>query len=464
MIEHRHSRGLALLVAWLVSSCTLGPDYVRPAVDLPNDLGVAQATVPAPERWWSLFGDPVLDRLVDESLAANRDLLAAAERIEQARAQLRITRASESPDAGIEAERSRTHASQKAGGIPLPPDAIETDSNRLVLRAAWEIDFWGKFRRGTESARAELAASEAGRDAIRASLIAEVARGYFALTAVDRRLEVAARTLEGRRKSFDLQKLRFDYGAVSELELRQVESDRAGAEALVPTLVQERTRQEGALSILLGRSPRAVFEQVVDRGTPATPSIVEVPAGLPSELLLRRPDLRQAEARLHAANARIGVARAAYFPSITLTGFLGGESQALGDLFSSGARTWNIAGGLLQPLWAGGQIKGGVELADARTREAAHAYQQAVAKAFVEVRSAIAAQATAREAYDAQLARERSLARALELANLRYDNGAISLFELLETERQLLLVRLDAINGERDRRNAIVDLYLALGA
>jgi len=455
MIEHRHS---VLLIAWLVSACTLGPDYVRPAVDLPKDLGVAQSTVPAPDRWWSVFGDPVLDRLVDESLAANRDLLAAAERIEQARAQLRITRAGESPDAGIEAERSRTHLSDKTGGIPLPPDAIETNSNRLVLRAAWEIDFWGKFRRGTESARAELAVSEAGRDAIRAS------RGYFALTAVDRRFEVAARTLEGRRKSFDLQKLRFDHGAVSELELRQVEADRAGAEALVPALVQERVRQEGALAILLGRSARGVFEQGVDRGTPATPATVEVPAGLPSDLLLRRPDLRQAEERLHAANARIGVARAAYFPSITLTGFFGGESQALGDLFSSGARTWNIAGGLLQPLWAGGQIKGGLELADARTREAAQAYQQAIAKAFVEVRSAIAAQTTAREAYTAQSARERSLARALELANLRYDNGAISLFELLETERQLLLVRLDAINSERDRRNAIVDLYLAIGA
>ena len=455
---------VGILAALLLSACTLGPDYVRPGVDLPKDLGVAQASVPAPQRWWSIFADPVLDRLIDESLAANRDLLAAAERIEQARAQLRITRAAESPDAGIEAERSRTHASEKAGGIPLPPDAIETDANRLVLRVAWEIDFWGKFRRGTESARAELAASEAGRDAIRASLIAEVARGYFALTAVDRRLEVAARTLEGRRKSFDLQKLRFEHGAVSELELRQVESDRAGAEALVPALVQERVRQEGALAILLGRSARAVFEQTVDRGTPATPPIVEVPAGLPSDLLLRRPDLRQAEERLHAANARIGVARAAYFPSITLTGYFGGESQALGDLFSSGARTWSIAGGLLQPLWAGGQIRGGVELADARTREAAHAYQQAVARAFVEVRSAIAAQATAREAYNAQSARERSLARALELANLRYDNGAISLFELLETERQLLLVRLDAINGERDRRNAIVDLYLALGA
>jgi multidrug efflux system outer membrane protein len=215
--------------------------------------------------------------------------------------------------------------------------------------------------------------------------------------------------------------------------------------------------------VLLGRSPRDIFETKVASGTPTAPVAVEVPAGLPSELLLRRPDLRQAEERLHAANARIGVARAAYFPRITLTGFFGGESQSLGDLFSGPARTWNVAAGLLQPIFGGGQLKGGLDLANARTREAAILYQDAIAKAFREARDAIAAQTTAREISVAQQARERSLARALELARLRYDNGAVSLFEVLETERQLLLARLEAIDAERDRRAAIVELYLALG-
>jgi multidrug efflux system outer membrane protein len=192
--------------------------------------------------------------------------------------------------------------------------------------------------------------------------------------------------------------------------------------------------------------------------------MVEVPADLPSDILLRRPDLREAEARLHAANARIGVARAAYFPRITLTGFYGGESQRLSDLFSGPARTWNIAGGLLQPLFAAGQIKGGVDLANARTREAAELYQKAVANAFREVRDAIAAQTNLRDAFVAQQERERALARTLELAQLRHDNGTFSLFDVIETERQLLLARLDAIDAERDRRAAIVDLYLALGA
>lgn len=456
-------RVLAALAAVLLGACAVGPDYTRPDVDLPKDLGVAQAAMPAPERWWVLFMDPVLDNLVDEALAHNRDLRAAAERIEQSRAQAGIARSDMWPDAGIDLERSRSRLSERSSQ-PIPSDAVQFNTYRAVLRASWELDFWGKYRRATEAARAELAASEAGREAIRASLVAELARGYFALRAFDRRLEAVSRTLLGRKKTLELQQLRFDAGLVSELELRQVESEMRNAAALIPPLRQAIVRQEGALALLLGRSPRAVYQAAVVRAaTPALPA-VQVPAGLPSDLLLRRPDLREAEARLQAANARIGVARAAYFPSISLTGYLGGESQTLGDIFSGSARTWNVAGGLLQPLFASGAIRGGVDLANARAREAAESYQRAIANAFREVRDAIHAQVNARDAYDAQHAREAALARTAELARLRYDNGAVSLFEVLEAERQLILARLDAIDAERERRNAIVDLYLALGA
>jgi multidrug efflux system outer membrane protein len=447
----------------LLAGCTVGPDFTRPDVDLPKDLGVTQAPTPAPERWWTLFNDPVLERLVDEALAANRDLKAAAERIEQARAQYAITRADQLPSAGIDASRSRDRASA-IGPVEIPSEFLETNSNRLVLRFSWELDFWGKYRRASEAARAEILASEAGRDAIRASLIGDVVRGYFALQALDRRLEVVERTRLGRVKAFELQKMRLDAGVVSELEYRQIESDLRTSEASVPVLRQARVRQEGALAVLFGRTPREVYEGRVERGDVAPPRAFEVPAGLPSDLLLRRPDLREAEARLHAANARIGVARAAYFPKISLTGFYGGESQNLSDLFTGPARTWSIAGGLLQPLFAAGQIRGGVDLANARTREAAELYQKAVANAFREVRDAISAQTNLRDAYASQLEREKALARTLELARLRYDNGTVSLFEVLDTERQLLLARLDAIDAERDRRAAVVDLYLALGA
>ncbi len=472
MAEQRESGGgpwLAILIiaialaTMLLAGCTVGPDYKRPDLDLPKDFGVAQAPLPPAQRWWALFHDPVLDRLVDEALAANHDLRAAAARVEQARAQVAITRADQLPSAGIEASRSRSRASS-LGSVPLPPEAIETNDNRMVLRLSWEIDFWGQYRRATEAARAELLATEAGRDAVRASLVSEVVRGYFALYALDLRTDVVERTLESRRQTLELQKMRFDAGVASEVEFRQAESDLRTTEALVPTLRQARVAQQNALAVLFGRTPREIYEGGVDSGTPVTPDAIEVPAGMPSDLLLRRPDLRQAEAQLHAANARIGVARAAYFPKIALTGYYGGESQALGDLFSGPARTWSLAAGLLQPLYAGGQIQGGVDLADARTREAADLYQKAVANAFREVRDAIAAQANLREAALAQAGRERSLARTLELQRLRYDNGTVSLFEVLDTERQLLLARLEQIDAERDRRDAIAELYLALGA
>jgi len=263
-----------------------------------------------------------------------------------------------------------------------------------------------------------------------------------------------------------LQKIRYDGGLVSELELRQVEAARSATAALLPVMRQERTVQEGALATLLGRTPREVMQSMIARGdTTAEGRIakVEVPAGLPSDLLLRRPDLREAEARLHAANARIGVARAAYFPSISLTGFYGGESQSLNDLFIGPARTWNIGAGLLQPLFAGGQIRGGVEVAESRTREMTEMYRKAVALAFREVRDSIAAQTNARESLLAQRDRESALGRAAELSRLRYDNGAVSLFEVLDTERLFIGARLEAIDAERARQTAIVNLYLALG-
>lgn len=453
---------LVLALSLALAGCAIGPDYERPAVDLPEKLAANPSATAMAERWWGVFGDPVLDALIDEALASNRDLAAAAQRIEQSRAQFTVTRSDQLPAFGIQGSRSRDRSSEQ-GSFPPPPESIESNTNRLVLRASWELDFWGKYRRATEAARADLAATEAGRDAIRASLVGEVTRGYFNLRALDESRAVALRTLEGRRKGLELQKNRFDAGVVAELDLRQVESDVAGAEALVPQIERNLAAQESALALLAGRSPRAVFEARVARGPIVTPAAVEVPAGLPSDLLLRRPDLRQAEERLKAANARIGVARAAYFPSITLTGFYGGESQQLSELFSGPARTWSLAAGLLQPVYGAGQIAAGVDLADARTREATLAYQQAIANAFRETRNAIVAQGTTREVLRAQRERERVLTRGVELSRLRHEGGAVSLFEYLETERQLLLVRLEAITAERERREAVVDLYLALG-
>ena len=223
----------AALAALALAGCAIGPDYERPAVELPETLGVAQSATPIQEKWWTLFNDPVLNALVDEALAANRDLKVAAERIEQSRSQFEITRADQIPGAGVEFSTSRDKATE-LGSFPLPPNAIYSNTHRLVLRASWEIDFWGKFRRATEAARAELAASEAGRDAVRNTLVGDVTRGYFALRALDGSLAVAERTLAGRSKALELAQLRLDNGMLSELELNQVRSDLLGARALVP--------------------------------------------------------------------------------------------------------------------------------------------------------------------------------------------------------------------------------------
>ena len=453
---------LAAAFTLALAGCAVGPNYQRPDVDLPKEYGVPQSTAALPDKWWTIFQDPVLDKLIDEALAANRDLRIAAARIEQSRAQFVVARSGLSPDAGVKYDASRSRSSADTS-FPPPPDALTSNDHRLVLTAQWELDFWGKYRRATEAARADLAASEAGRDAIRNAVIGDVARGYFNLRSLDLRQEALELTREGRIKSLELQKMRYDAGVVSELEYRQVESDLRGAIAFVPQVRQLRVAQEGALAVLLGRSPREIMGGTIERGNPMDPTNVEVPAGLPSDLLLHRPDVRQAEEQLHAANARIGVARAALFPSITLTGYFGGESTALKDLFTAPARTWSFGAGLLQPLFAGGQITGGIRLSEARTREAAEAYQKTIANAFREVRDAIAAQSNLREADLAHQQRVVSLARTSELTKLRYDNGAVSLFEFLEADRQLLQGRIDAIDAERARRSAIVDLYLALG-
>jgi multidrug efflux system outer membrane protein len=440
---------------------SVGPDYVRPDATLPEKWGPPAPSVAVDTDWWKLFKDPELDKLVDEALAGNRDLAIAAARIAQARGQLAVVRSNQSPDVGIQGARSRERQSQ-ASSFPIDPQYVVANNNRWGLAASWEIDFWGKYRRATEAARAELLATESGRDAVRATLLSDMVRGYLALAALDRGMQIALRTLEGRRVAMDLQQKRLDAGVISELELRQMEASVAAAEALVPTLEQQRVRQETALAVLLGRNPREVYDAKVARGALSTPP-AQVPPGLPSDILLRRPDLRESEARLVAANARIGVARAAYFPSISLTGFYGSESVQLTDLFTGPAAAWNMAAGLTQPLWAGGQIRGGVEIAEARREEAALQYQQAIANAFREVRNALSAQTNASEALVAETRREKALAVALEMQALRYKGGLTNLFELLDTENDLLQARLLLIDAERLQRAAIVDLYTALG-
>jgi len=334
----------ATLLIWSVTACTVGPDYKRPQIELPTAWPVSAPDANVSARWWTLYADAELNLLVEEALAHNTNLRVAAARVDEARAGLTIARADGLPSVTAGAGAGRNRISERSGNF-FPGIPTEFDNITVTLNASWEIDFWGKYRRATEAARGDLLASTAARDAVQLSLISDVVNGYFALRALDSQTEITRRTIETRRESQRLQRMRYDAGEASQLELRQVEAETLAAQALLPILEQQLAQQENALAVLLGRSPRAVMEGTVERGVALEALALPpaVPAGLPSDLLQRRPDIRQAEQQLIAANARIGVARAAYYPSISLTGLFGFESEKLADLFSAPARIWQFS-------------------------------------------------------------------------------------------------------------------------
>jgi multidrug efflux system outer membrane protein len=336
---------------------------------------------------------------------------------------------------------------------------------RVSLDVSYEIDLWGKLRNATAAARADLLATEAAAETVRVTLSADVVQGYFALRSLDGQLAAQRRAVASRSESLAMQKRRFEVGDISEFEYRQLDAELAAERAQVPVIELQRAQQENALAVLLGRSPKAIYESALDAGSDPeeqTAAIV-VPAGLPSDLLLRRPDLVQAEQGLIAANARIGVARAAYFPTISLTGYLGSESVALSDLFTGPAGIGQAAIALGQPIYAGGRLDAQVKAANARERQALAQYQLAVQNAFREVRDALVAQVKARQRLDAERDRAAALTIALRFARLRYENGLTSQLEVLDAERNLLAAEQNRIDALRAQRAAIADLFKALG-
>jgi outer membrane protein, multidrug efflux system len=455
----------AILPAVMLSGCiTVGPDYQRPKIDVPDRWPAEKTESAVSVRWWESYNDPVLDRMVDEALVHNSDLALAVARLDEARAQLGIARADQAPGVTAGAGASRQRISEHSPEFFPGFDPTFNDLNASV-NASWEIDFWGKYRRATEAARADLLASASNRDAVRLALIADVARGYFNLRSLDAQITVTRQTVTTRLASLELQRKRFEAGVVSELELHQVEAQAYAAQALLPFLENELTQQETALSVLLGRSPRAIVGASPERGAAIEAQSVPpaVPAGLPSDLLEHRPDLRQAEQQLVAANARIGQAKAAYFPSIPLTGSFGTESTTLADLFTAPARVWLISVSAAQTVFDAGRIGSQVQAAQARQRQALAQYQSAIQNAFKDTRDALVSQRKARERLEAEQARVASLQKALELARLLYDNGESSLLDVLDAERGLLGAQLDRVEAQRAQLAATADLFKALG-
>jgi len=455
-------RRAALLV--VLTGCAVQPDYQRPELELPQAWKETAPQPAAAEPWWRVYGDPALERMIGEALAGNTDVLVAAARVDEARALLGEIRSALRPEvsAGASAGRSRSSA---ATGL-LPPGVERERSNyRATLDVSYEIDVFGRLRAASDAARADLAASEAVRDAVRLALTSRVAASYYGLLALDAQVELTRRALRLREESLALQRRRREAGVISDFDLRQLEAEAATLRAQLPPLERDREIEEAALAALLGRSPRAVFEEALPRQALAAdaPSAVAVPSGLPSELLLRRPDLVEAEQRLVAANARVAVARSAYFPSIRLTGLLGSESADLSDLFSGPAGIWSFAAALAQPIYAGGRLEAQREAAAARERALLAQYQGAVRNAFRELRQALAAQARARESFEAQDARVVALEETLRLARLRYASGIASQLDVLDAERGLLAAQTARIEALREQRAAVADLYRALG-
>jgi multidrug efflux system outer membrane protein len=456
-------RRSALALA-LLAGCALQPDYQRPPIELPQAWKESAPRYAEDGRWWRIYNDAALDRLVEQALAGNMDVLVAVARVDEAAALLGLAQSGLRPQVEAGASAGRSLSSAATGLLP-PGIARERDDYRAALSVSYEVDVFGRLRNATGAARADLAASIAVRDAVRLSLAARVARSYSALAALDAQVELTRRVLASREESLALQRRRREAGVTSDYDLRQFEAETATVRAQLPPLLRDRDIEEAALAVLVGRTPREVLEGSVQRapGQPEQPVAAVVPQGLPSELLLRRPDLIEAEQRLIAANARVAVARAAYFPSITLSGALGSESAELGDLFTGPAGIWSFVASLAQPIYGGGRLDAQRDAALARERAALAQYQGAIRNAFGEVRQALVAQTRARESYDAQDQRVRALQETVRLARLRYANGVTSQLEVLDAERGLLAAQTARIEALRAQRAAVADLFRALG-
>jgi len=454
-----------LVVVGLLSGCTVGPNYRRPEVIVPADWRNApeQRDSLGDLGWWGIFQDPALHELLSTAVVANRDVQVAVARVLESRAQLGVARAAQFPqvNAGASYQYTRPNSENSPflngsrGRSPFTGDDFETS-----VDLAFELDLWGRLRRATEAARAELLAREENRRAVLITLVSDVARTYFDLLELDQELEIARRTLQTREESLQLQRRRFQQGLSTQLDVDRADAEAAVAAATVPDLERRIAQNENALSVLLGRNPGPIA-----RGTPLDGQRLppEVPAGLPSALLERRPDIRQAEQTLVSANARIGVAKAEYFPKITLTGVLGVESVSLSDLFTGGSRFWSIGPAMTVPLFTAGRIKNTVKGFEARQQQAALQYLQTIQQAFREVEDALVSH---RKVRDIRAERERRVTanrRALSMVTLRYDRGLSTQLEVLDIQRELFSAELEFASATRDQLTAVVQLYRALG-
>lgn len=449
-------RCIAGAAACAITACAVAPEYVKPTVHVPETYRFASSAAAATEGaalqgdgWWRAFGDPQLDALVEEGLRANHDLRIAALRVDEYAARVVVARAGALPEVGYGGDVSR----QRLG--EADPDTTYS----ALLSTRWELDLWGRLRSEEEAARAALLATEHARVGVGLSVASAIIQGYVSLLDLDQRLSIAQATVLGRSRNMALFQMRLDGGAVSDFEMMQVTAEYESAVASVPDVQRAINLQENALSLLLGRSPGPIT-----RGRAlATLVTPPVPSGVPSDLLHRRPDILQSEQQLIAANAAVGIARALYFPRLSLTGSAGGVSSEFSRLFSGPGRAWSFVGQLAGSIFAGGSIRATNLEADARREQALVAYDRTVQGAFRDVDDALASLDAAHELVASNERRVRALERAVVLSRDRYDNGYSDYLDVLDTERSLFSASLALTAARGDALRSLTDLYRALG-
>ncbi len=452
---------LVIMLALLAASCTVGPDYKRPAVDVPAGwrLTEKEAKDLAQTAWWAQFNDPILNNLITTTLRENKDLMIAAARIEEYAGRYGIVRSGLFPQVGAAGQYTREQVTKTGDNRPTSGYQTDTETYSATLNASWEIDLWGRIRRSNESAQAQLLATEEARRGVILSLVSSVASAYINLRDLDRQLEISTQTAQSRGASYNLFQERFKGGVISDLELSQNRSQYEEALASIPGLEKAVTQQENGLSVLLGRNPGPVLRgKTID--TLSLPAIV---AGMPSDLLVRRPDIRQAEQTLIAANAQIGVAKAAYFPTISLTGTYGSASGDLSDLFKGPSKVWQYSAPVTMPIFTAGKIAGSVREAEAIQQQALISYQQTIQNAFREVDDALTNRAQTAKQLAAQKNQVDSLRQYAGIARMRYDNGYTDFLTVLDAERSLFNAEQSYTQTQGALYLALINLYKTMG-
>jgi outer membrane protein, multidrug efflux system len=461
---------IGAVVISLLAGCTVGPKYRRPAVMSPDVFrGTADPTAaPDPNsfadlKWFEVFKDSQLQELIRTALVENYDLRDAVARVSAARANLGITRADQFPNVAASADIT-TLRNSASGAVPISAGLLlsptRTFGSVLLNLFSFEVDIWGRLRRQTEAARAEWRASEEDRKAVMTILVGDVASTYFSLLELDTELGISKRTLATREESLRLIKVRQQGGVATMLDVRQAEQLVYSAAATIPDIERLIEQTENLISLLLGKNPGSVTRgrALIEQEQPSS-----VPAGLPSSLLERRPDIRAAEQNLIAANANIGVAKAAYFPQISLTGFLGSESSSLSGLFTGPTRVWQFVPQVTQPIFTAGRIKSNVRLAEAQQQIALVQYQRSIQTAFTDVSNALVEHRKVREIRAQEELLVTTLQDRSRLAYLRYRGGVDTLLNALDADRDLFSAELSLAQTRRDQLLAVVLLYRALG-